>query len=234
MNRCVRTISSMIQCTEFNLCGRKLKSLPGTEWVNSPPPWTLLSSQGQKEKIKKRGSESELHIVRVFPSLPARCVLYCSAGISTALCGTKRQQSANWWETQWCSNCFCVLISPSRLHAVKRETFEGENFRANFCGYTRKFSPQNLDRGVLWRGKSELSAKVFSLDSFPLYSIQRGASKSRNETEDIPTNFGFAVCRNARQCRSHHIWSGQVGSARVKRYTLGGSGGMLPQKKFEI
>ena len=34
-HRCVRTISSMIQCTEFNLCGRKLKSLPGTEWIDA-------------------------------------------------------------------------------------------------------------------------------------------------------------------------------------------------------
>ena len=54
-----------------------------------------------------------------------------------------------------------------------------------FCGYTRMFSPQNLVRGILWHGKSEQSAKVFSAKivfftnprkfspskSFPLYSI---------------------------------------------------------------
>ena len=44
-----------------------------------------------------------------------------------------------------------------------------ENFRggklpriSQFCGCTRKFSPQNLGHGVLWRGKSEQSVKVFS------------------------------------------------------------------------
>ena len=31
-----------------------------------------------------------------------------------------------------------------------------------FCGYTQKFSPQNLGHGVLWHGKSKQSAKVFS------------------------------------------------------------------------
>ena len=46
-----------------------------------------------------------------------------------------------------------------------------ENFRerklsriSRFCGYTLKFSPQNLGRGVLWCGKSEQSAKVFSAE----------------------------------------------------------------------
>jgi len=33
---------------------------------------------------------------------------------------------------------------------------------SRFCGYTWKFSPQNLRRVVLWRGKSEQSAKFFS------------------------------------------------------------------------
>ena len=32
-----------------------------------------------------------------------------------------------------------------------------------FCGYMRKFSLQNLGRGILWHGKSEQSAKVFSV-----------------------------------------------------------------------
>ena len=53
-----------------------------------------------------------------------------------------------------------------------------------FCRYTRKFSLRNLGPGVLWRCKSEQSAKVFSaksyfhqfakvfsLESFPLYGI---------------------------------------------------------------
>ena len=64
-----------------------------------------------------------------------------------------------------------------------------ENFRGRklswilpLCGYTQKFSPRNLGRGILWRCKSEQSvkvfsaksyfhqiAKVFSLESFPLY-----------------------------------------------------------------
>ena len=47
-----------------------------------------------------------------------------------------------------------------------------------FCGYTRKFSPQTLGCGILWRGKSVQSANVFSVkivfspihESFPLYS----------------------------------------------------------------
>ena len=52
-----------------------------------------------------------------------------------------------------------------------------ENFRERklsritwFCGYTQKFSLRNLRGGVLWRGKSEQSAKVFSLKSFLLYA----------------------------------------------------------------
>ena len=33
---------------------------------------------------------------------------------------------------------------------------------SRFCGYTRKFSPWNLGRSVIWHCKSEQSVKVFS------------------------------------------------------------------------
>ena len=52
-----------------------------------------------------------------------------------------------------------------------------------FCGYSLKFSPQNLGYGVLWYGKSDnlrkfslrksdfhQFAKVISIETFPLYS----------------------------------------------------------------
>ena len=35
----------------------------------------------------------------------------------------------------------------------------------------------------------------------------------------------------APQGRNHQIWSDQVGVCMQERYTLGGPGGMLPQKK---
>ena len=44
-----------------------------------------------------------------------------------------------------------------------------ENFRgrkllriSRFCGYTQKFSPRNLGRGIVWHSKSDQSTKVFS------------------------------------------------------------------------
>ena len=52
-----------------------------------------------------------------------------------------------------------------------------ENFRerklsriSRFCSYTQKFSLRNLMGCVIWRGKSEQSAKIFSLKSFLLYA----------------------------------------------------------------
>ena len=52
-----------------------------------------------------------------------------------------------------------------------------------FCGYSWKFSLQTLGRGILWREQStsflrenrifNQSAKVFSLESFPLYGMQK-------------------------------------------------------------
>ena len=54
---------------------------------------------------------------------------------------------------------------------VERETFEGETFR-EFCGFgaiRKSFLREIWGRGILWRGKSEQFAKVFSLESFPLY-----------------------------------------------------------------
>ena len=55
---------------------------------------------------------------------------------------------------------------PKRLLTLYRiaENFRGRKLSriSRFCGYTRKFSPWNLGRGVLWRCKSEQSAKVFS------------------------------------------------------------------------
>ena len=43
------------------------------------------------------------------------------------------------------------------------ENFQGRKLLriSRFCCYTRKFSPWNLGRGVLWRCKSEQSVKVF-------------------------------------------------------------------------
>ena len=63
-------------------------------------------------------------------------------------------------------NTFMVRIFVSRPTNTYRIA---ENFRGRklvriswFCGYTRKFCPRNLGRGVLWHGKSEQSTKVFS------------------------------------------------------------------------
>ena len=91
---------------------------------------------------------------------------------------------------------FCQAQSspvPAMLHTVPRLGFRhvtpGENFWGRkllhfflFCGYTRTFSPQNLGHGVLWRSKSEQSAKlyfhqftkVFSLETLPLYGTRLG------------------------------------------------------------
>jgi len=48
-----------------------------------------------------------------------------------------------------------------------------ENFRGRklsriswFCGYSRKFSPWNLGRGIHWRGTSEQSAKISPQKSY--------------------------------------------------------------------
>ena len=49
------------------------------------------------------------------------------------------------------------------LHTTQWETFEGENFH-NFCGFVaihESFLYEIWGRGVLWRGKTEQSTKVF-------------------------------------------------------------------------
>ena len=68
------------------------------------------------------------------------------------------------------------LLAPARDQQLQDKThtiitmlttsYSGKLSRENtfvnvgFCGYTRKFSPRNLGRGVLWRGKSKQSAKI--------------------------------------------------------------------------
>ena len=67
---------------------------------------------------------------------------------------------------------------------IQWETFEGENFH-KFCSFVaicKSFLHKIWGLGVFWSGKSEQSAflqksyfhqfaKVFSLESFPLYGI---------------------------------------------------------------
>ena len=58
----------------------------------------------------------------------------------------------------------CIFVSrPTNTYRIA-ENFRGENLcePPRFCGYTRKFYLRNLERGVLWYGKSEQSTKVFS------------------------------------------------------------------------
>ena len=54
---------------------------------------------------------------------------------------------------------------------VERETSEGETF-CEFRGFgaiRESFLCEIWGRGILWCGKSEQFAKIFSLESFPLY-----------------------------------------------------------------
>ena len=87
-----------------------------------------------------------------------------------------------------CETLMALLL----LAKLTSTVFSGKLSRiSRFCGYTQKFSPRNLGRGVLWRCKSEQSAKVFStkikfssiresfsLESFPLYDSVLQAMKS--------------------------------------------------------
>ena len=66
--------------------------------------------------------------------------------------------------------CLYETINSSQTHAelnleqpIPQELPYSEKLSriSQFCGYTRKFSLRNLGRGVLWRGKSEQSVKVF-------------------------------------------------------------------------
>ena len=88
--------------------------------------------------------------------------------------------------TRLCNYCFILhyivnLVQECYYHEenkvsnyIKRYTYYNYHIEENFwgrklswisrfCGYTRKFSPWNLGRGVLWHGQSEQSAKVFSV-----------------------------------------------------------------------
>ena len=170
---------------------------------------TLLSSQ--RAKIKKRRSESEAQKAsstsyECFPHFP---LVVFSAGIIIVLCGTKQLQSANWWETQWCGNCFCVSISPSRLPYSGKLNFRRRKLSHEFRGFVairefQSFLREILGLGVLWRGKREQSAKVFSffhqfakvfsLDSFPLYGIPRGGIVNRETKRNGRHTHKFAVC----------------------------------------
>ena len=53
-----------------------------------------------------------------------------------------------------------------KVHTLYRiaENFWGRKLSriSWFCGYTQKFSPWNVGRGIFWHGKSEQSVKVFS------------------------------------------------------------------------
>ena len=55
----------------------------------------------------------------------------------------------------------CGTLPYPHLHVICRSSCVELSRISLFCGYTRKFSPQNLGCGVLWRCKSEQSAKVF-------------------------------------------------------------------------
>ena len=68
----------------------------------------------------------------------------------------------------WLEETIITTRSVQYVHAFSVYRI-AENFRGRkllriswFCGYTRKFSPQNLGHGIRWRCKSEQSAKVFS------------------------------------------------------------------------
>ena len=76
-----------------------------------------------------------------------------------------------------------ICVCDTGLYLVV-ENFRGRKFSqiSQFCGYTRKFSLQNLGRGVLWHCKASNPrkfsprklyfhqfVKVFPLESFPLY-----------------------------------------------------------------
>ena len=157
-------------------------------------------SEGQKAKLKKRAPH------RTSVSLTSRSL--CSLqGLSQYFCGTKQLQSANWWETQWCGNCFCVSISPSRLPYSGKLNFRRRKLSHEFRGFVairESFLREILGLGVLWRGKREQSAKVFSffhqfakvfsLDSFPLYGIPRGGIVNRETKRNGRHTHKFAVC----------------------------------------
>ena len=56
--------------------------------------------------------------------------------------------------------------------------------------YSRKFSQRNLGAWHLWRGKSERSAKVFSLESFPLYGTCISTNRLNKATQScFPAKF---------------------------------------------
>ena len=79
----------------------------------------------------------------------------------------KCTQNTQWNNIQvlfWAATCevymyrhLCIYICP--MATVQRETFEGENFRE----FRRFVAIREIwGRGILWRGKSEQSTKVFS------------------------------------------------------------------------
>ena len=167
---------------------------------------TLLS--GQRAEVKKRRSESEAQKAsstsyECFPHFP---LVVFSAGIITVLCGTKQLQSANWWETQWCGNCFCVSISPSRLPYSGKLNFRRRKLSREFRGFVairESFLREILGLGVLWRGKREQSAKVFSFFTnsrkfSPLIvsrcTVFRGVLVNRETKRNGRHTHKFAVC----------------------------------------
>ena len=57
----------------------------------------------------------------------------------------------------------CRFSTPHPKYCITGN-FQGRKLSRilRFCGYSRKFSPRNLGHEILWCGKSEQSAKVFS------------------------------------------------------------------------
>ena len=120
------------------------------------------------------------------------CVVLVSHGISresihlcfnvtvSVLPGQKEPRNDLWTrmkETR-VRNCANVLVHKGldemdgTVHQETAGTFEGEKFR-EFCGFVairKTFLCKIWGRGILWRGKSEQSAKVFSL-KFVIYEI---------------------------------------------------------------
>ena len=84
---------------------------------------------------------------------------------------------------------------------LQRDYRIAENFRgrklsriSRLCGYTRNFSLRNLGRGVLRRGKSEQSAKVFSENRI-----------FTNSRKFSPSNVSCYNCIQLSRKRNHHF-----------------------------
>ena len=184
---CSTSVCSTLSANQFTTSGR----VNITQWYVHFPYCQLLPCQWGPPRICFLTPSSASHRPGWTYALVLSAVLYClwcSAWIlqcihDCLLFNVKTLKAVIrldtvcyvWYVYTWglYKNAEPSLFVYNIMH--KGKTFEGESFH-EFCGFMdtcESFLRKIWECGVLGHGKSEQSAKIFSLESFPLYVMHK-------------------------------------------------------------